>query len=99
MKLGLESLKTEIINPPTIVSINDSALSIYLYNALENDLLIVIGANGLLKDSKNNKRVFNKIEIIKEEIKRIKDSQIVEHYYDDGVNFTKTLSVIAKTGK
>lgn len=77
-----------------IFDINDPRLMVLLEESLKNNLLSVVCATGNVGDTDLISRMY----CVRHEVGDRNNCKVYEHYYDDGVNFTVSVSFVKELG-
>lgn len=85
------------MNKKILYDINDDMLNDVLADVIDSGRLVVVGASGSVNDSD----LLSKMRIVRQRVEQDKNfnGAIKKHYFDDGVNFTETISFIKKPSK
>lgn len=78
-----------------LFDINNPKLNVLLEESLKNNIVSVVGATGNVDDTD----LLSKMYCVRHEIGDRNNYEVHEHYYDDGVNFTASVSFIKELSK
>lgn len=90
---GNEIMKS--ITKEFLFDINNPRLNVLLEESLKNNMVSVVGAIGNVGDTD----LLSKMYCVRHEIGDKNNYEVHEHYSDDGVNFTASVSFIKKPSK
>ncbi len=79
-----------------LYDINDSSFNVSLLDALQNREVFVAGTSGRIEEIESKLSKLYAIEESVEQNNGINDIRIKEFYFDDGINFSATVSFTKK---
>lgn len=85
------------MNKKILYDINDDMLNDVLADVITSGRFVVVGASGSVNDSD----LLSKMRIVRQSVEQNRNfnGTIKKHYFDDGVNFTATVSFIKELSK